>query len=81
MTEYSPWRERFFKAMQGFEQRAPGPEVVAEVYPRIVNSDHPALCNTVTREARLFPFLRWHLPPAAFEGGVRNGFKIDKADA
>jgi NAD(P)-dependent dehydrogenase (short-subunit alcohol dehydrogenase family) len=81
MTEYSPWRERFFKAMQGFEEKAPGPEVVAEVYAGIVASPHPFLRNTVTREAKLFPFLRWLLPAAAFEGGLRSGFKIDKADA
>ena len=30
MKEYSPWRDRFFKAMKGFEDKAPGPEVVAE---------------------------------------------------
>ncbi len=78
MAEYSPWRERFFKAMQGFEAKAPGPEVVAEVYARIVASPHPPLRNTVTREATLFPFLRWLLPAGAFESGLRSGFKIDK---
>lgn len=81
MEEYSPWRERFFKAMKGFEENAPGPEVVAEAYARIVASLHPHLRNTVTREAKLFPFLRWLLPAGAFEGGLRSGFKIDKADA
>jgi NAD(P)-dependent dehydrogenase (short-subunit alcohol dehydrogenase family) len=81
MAEYSPWRERFFKAMQGFEEKASGPEVVAEVFARIVNSMHPALRNTVTNEAKLFPFLRWLLPAGTFEGGVRSGFKIDKAGA
>ncbi len=81
MAEYSPWRERFFKAMSGFEAKAPGPEVVAAVYARLVASSHPPLRNTVTREARLFPFLRWLLPAAAFEGGLRSGLGIDKADA
>jgi NAD(P)-dependent dehydrogenase (short-subunit alcohol dehydrogenase family) len=78
MAEYSPWRDRFFKTMKGFEEKAPGPEVVAEVFSRIVQSESPALRNTVTREAKLFPFLRWLLPAPAFEGGVRSGFKLDK---
>jgi NAD(P)-dependent dehydrogenase (short-subunit alcohol dehydrogenase family) len=81
MSEYSPWRERFFRTMKGFEEKAPGPEVVAEVYARIVASSRPALRNTLTREAKHFPFLRWRLPAGAFEGGLRSGFKIDKADA
>jgi len=81
IAEYSPWRERFFKAMRGFEEKAPGPEVVAQVYASIVNSEHPSLHNTVTTEAKLFPFLRWLLPAGAFESGVRSGFKIDKEGA
>jgi NAD(P)-dependent dehydrogenase (short-subunit alcohol dehydrogenase family) len=81
MAEYSPWRERFFKAMKGYEEKAPGPEVVAEVFAQIVRSEHPSLRNTVTTEAKLFPFLRWLLPAGTFEGGVRSGFNIDKAGA
>jgi NAD(P)-dependent dehydrogenase (short-subunit alcohol dehydrogenase family) len=81
MAEYSPWRDRFFKAMRGFEEKAPGPEVVAEVFARIVKSKNPPLRNTVTTEAKLFPFLRWLLPPSTFEGGVRSGFKMDKPGA
>jgi NAD(P)-dependent dehydrogenase (short-subunit alcohol dehydrogenase family) len=79
MPEYSPWRERFFRAMQRYEQKAPGPEAVAEVFARIVASKHPRLRNTVTKEAMLFPLLRRILPASTFEGGVRSGFKIDKA--
>jgi NAD(P)-dependent dehydrogenase (short-subunit alcohol dehydrogenase family) len=81
MAEYSPWRDRFFRTMKGFEENAPGPEVVAEVFSHIVGSQNPALRNTVTREATLFPFLRWLLPATAFEGGVRRGFKLDKSSA
>jgi NAD(P)-dependent dehydrogenase (short-subunit alcohol dehydrogenase family) len=47
---------------------------------RIVASSHPRLRNSVTREAKLFPFLRWLLPAGAFEAGLRSGFKIDRAD-
>jgi NAD(P)-dependent dehydrogenase (short-subunit alcohol dehydrogenase family) len=81
IAEYSPWRDRFFRAIERFEEKAPGPEVVAEVYSRLVDSAHPRLRNTVTRDARLFPTLRRFLPAAAFEGGVRNNFKIDRPDA
>jgi NAD(P)-dependent dehydrogenase (short-subunit alcohol dehydrogenase family) len=78
MAAYSPWRERFFKTMKGFEENAPGPDVVASLFSRLVNSSDPSLRNKVTREARLFPFLRWLLPASAFEGGVRSGFNLDK---
>lgn len=81
LAPYSPWRERFFSTMRGFEHKAPGPEVVAEVYSRMVRSPHPRLRNTVTVEAKLFPFLRWLLPAGAFEGGLRLGFGLDKNGA
>jgi NAD(P)-dependent dehydrogenase (short-subunit alcohol dehydrogenase family) len=80
-TAYSPWRERFSKTMKGFEQKAPGPEVVAEVFSRIVRSERPALRNRVTMEATLFPLMRWLLPSSMFEGMVRVGFGLDKSSA
>jgi NAD(P)-dependent dehydrogenase (short-subunit alcohol dehydrogenase family) len=79
IAAYSPWRERFFKTMKGFEDKAPGPKVVAQAFSRLVQSDDPPLRNTVTREAKLFPFLRWLLPAAAFESGLRRAFNLDKA--
>jgi len=81
MKEYSPWRERFFKTMKNFEQKAPGPEVVAEVFSQIVRSERPALRNQVTTEATLLPFLRWLLPSGAFESAVRFGFGLDRTGA
>ena len=78
MPEYSPWRDRFFATMKAFEEKAPGPELVAEAFSRIVRSKRPALRNTVTREATIFPFLHWLLPAGAFEGGLRSAFKLDK---
>jgi len=77
-TAYSPWRERFSKTMKGFEQKAPGPEVVAEVFSRIVRSERPALRNRVTMEATLFPLMRWLLPSSMFEGMVRVGFGLER---
>ena len=42
-------------------------------------SRKPRLRNRVTREATLFPFLRWLLLPAgAFEARIRSGFNLDQ---
>jgi NAD(P)-dependent dehydrogenase (short-subunit alcohol dehydrogenase family) len=79
MIEYSPWRDRFYATMKSFEEKAPGPDVVADLYARIVARRRPALRNTITTEAKLFPFLRRVLPASAFEQGLRTGFKIDRA--
>ncbi len=79
MTEYARWREPFFDAMRNFERKAPGPEVAADVFARLLSREHPPLHNTVTLEAKLFPFLRWVLPPGMFEATVRTGFKLDKS--
>jgi len=59
--------------------KGPGPEVVAGAVSRIVASRKPRLRSRVTREATLFPFLRWLLLPAgAFEAEIRSGFNLDK---
>ena len=75
LRAYSPCRERFFEAMR---KKAPGPEVVAEVFARLVRSKHPPLRNRVTSEATLFSLLRWALPSGAFESGLRAGFGLDR---
>ena len=59
--------------------KGPGPKVIPGVVSRIVASQKPRLRNPMTREATLFPFLRWLLLPAgAFEAGIRSGFNLDK---
>ncbi len=78
MPEYTPWRDRALKTMRRFADKAPGPDVVAEVVARLVASRNPPLRNRVTREASLFPFLRWLLPASAFEAGTRRGFNLDR---
>jgi NAD(P)-dependent dehydrogenase (short-subunit alcohol dehydrogenase family) len=78
MPEYSPWRDRALKTMGRFADKAPGPGVVAEVVARLVGSPNPPLRNRVTREASVFPFLRWLLPASAFEAGTRRGFNLDR---
>src|SRR5512140_1978831 len=78
MPEYAPWRDRALKTMAHFAEKAPGPAVVAEVVSRLLASPNPPLRNRVTREASLFPFLRWLLPASAFEAGTRRGFNLDR---
>jgi NAD(P)-dependent dehydrogenase (short-subunit alcohol dehydrogenase family) len=78
MPEYSPWRDRALKTVRQLTEKAPGPGVVAEVVARLVSSRNPPLRNRVTREASVFPFLRWLLPASAFEAGTRRGFNLDR---
>jgi len=78
LAVYAPWRNRFLKTMKGFEEKAPGPDVVASVVSRIVAARKPSLRNRVTTEATIFPFLRWLLPAWAFQIGIRQGFNLDK---
>jgi NAD(P)-dependent dehydrogenase (short-subunit alcohol dehydrogenase family) len=78
MAEYSPWRDRALRTMGRFAEKAPGPGVVAEVVARLIASRNPPLRNRVTREATVFPLLRWLLPASAFEVGTRRGFNLDR---
>jgi NAD(P)-dependent dehydrogenase (short-subunit alcohol dehydrogenase family) len=78
MPDYAPWRDRALKTMAGFAEKAPAPDVVAEVVVRLLASRNPPLRSRITREASLFPFLRWLLPAAAFEAGTRRGFNLDR---
>jgi NAD(P)-dependent dehydrogenase (short-subunit alcohol dehydrogenase family) len=78
LAAYSPWRERGLKTMKGFEKKAPGPEIVADLVSRLVARKNPALRNRLTREATIFPFLRWLLPARAYESGIRSGFNLDR---
>ncbi len=74
---YAARRARFEKTMQQFEQKAPGPEVVARKVSDVVRSKAPALHNPVTFEAQLFPRLRTWFPRALFELGLRSSFHLD----
>jgi hypothetical protein len=80
MDAYAGPRGRAFAAMDGYGRKAPGPEVVARQVVSIVQDAHPALRNTVTKEATRFTLLKWLLPGGAFEAGVRRGFKLQGKD-
>jgi NAD(P)-dependent dehydrogenase (short-subunit alcohol dehydrogenase family) len=78
MPAYARWREPALGAMAEFERKAPGPDLVAAKVSQIARTTKPKLRHRVTREAKMFSFLRWLLPAGAFEAGVRSGFKIPK---
>jgi NAD(P)-dependent dehydrogenase (short-subunit alcohol dehydrogenase family) len=77
MLEYSPWRERALATMKGFEQDAPGPEVVGRAVSRIIKSPNPRLRYPVTREATMLPLLRRLLPESVFQSVGRRVFHLD----
>jgi len=62
--------------MADFENKAPGPDVVARTVVAIANDARPALRNKITREATQLTLLKWMLPGGAFEAGVRRVFKL-----
>lgn len=76
MPEYARWREPALKTMATYEAKAPGPERVGELVAKIARKAHPKLRYKITREAKMFTFLRWLLPAGAYEFGVRSGFKL-----
>jgi hypothetical protein len=64
--------------MRSAPQRGLRPAISRMSAARVVGRK-PRLRNRVTREATLFPFLRWLLLPAgAFEARIRSGFNLDQ---
>jgi NAD(P)-dependent dehydrogenase (short-subunit alcohol dehydrogenase family) len=76
MAEYARWREPALNTMAAYEAKAPGPDVVGALVAKIARKPNPKLRYKITREAKMFPFLRWLLPAGAYESGVRSGFKL-----
>lgn len=78
MPEYAPWRDRALKTVGHFTEKAPGPEVVSDAVAHLLGRRNPPLRTRITRQASVFPFLRWLLPASAFEAGARRGFNLDR---
>ena len=78
MTEYDPWRQRALNAIRASEDKAPGPEVVAEMLLGIVSSNSPRLRYLIGQQAKSVARLRRFLPAGMFEQGVRRSFSLDK---
>jgi NAD(P)-dependent dehydrogenase (short-subunit alcohol dehydrogenase family) len=79
IEEYNPWRQRAYDAIRALEEKGPGPELVADTVLRIARSKKPRLRYIVGQQAKVVSRLRQFLPEAAFEGGVRSTFRLDKA--
>jgi len=76
IADYDPWRERALKAIRAYEEKGPGPEVVAETLHRIVSSKTPRLRYLIGGQAKSVARLRRFLPEAMFQSGVRRTFSI-----
>jgi NAD(P)-dependent dehydrogenase (short-subunit alcohol dehydrogenase family) len=78
LEEYDPWRQRAFNAIRDHEQKAPGPELVAQTILSIIASKTPRLRYVIGSQAKFVSRLQWFLPEGAYERGVRSTFKLDK---
>lgn len=78
MTAYDPWRQRALNAIRASEDKAPGPEVVADTLLGIISSSSPRLRYLVGQQAKSVARLRRLLPAGMFEQGVRRSFSLDR---
>lgn len=76
---YDVWRQRAFNAFRSFEQKAPGPELVADALLDIISSASPRLRYLVGSQAKSTSRLITLLPAGVFEQGKRRAFKLDTA--
>jgi NAD(P)-dependent dehydrogenase (short-subunit alcohol dehydrogenase family) len=76
MTEYDQPRDSAMTVMKGFEAKAPGPQVVGAAVGRLVAKRNPPLRTLITKEARIFAFLRWLLPAGLNQRATRLGFNL-----
>jgi len=74
---YDLWRQRAFTAFRSFEEKAPGPELVADALLDIVSSASPRLHYLIGSQAKSTSRLIKLLPAGMFEQGKRRAFKLD----
>jgi NAD(P)-dependent dehydrogenase (short-subunit alcohol dehydrogenase family) len=77
IEEYAPWRQRAFKAIRDYEEKGPGPELVAQTVLGIISSKAPRLRYLIGQQAKLVSGLRWFLPAGALEKGIRSTFALE----
>jgi NAD(P)-dependent dehydrogenase (short-subunit alcohol dehydrogenase family) len=75
---YEPWRQRALNAIRGYEEKGPGPELVAETLLEIISSNAPRLRYAIGQQAKSVSRLRRFLPAGMYEQGVRRTFALDK---
>lgn len=78
MSEYDPWRKRALDAIRDFEDKGPGPELLAETIFTIIARKTPRLRYVTGQQAKFISRLRQFLPEGVFEMGARSAFRLDK---
>jgi len=78
LEDYDPWRQRAFDAIRDHEQKAPGPELVAQTILGIIASKTPRLRYVIGSQAKFATRLQRFLPEGTYERGVRNTFRLNK---
>lgn len=76
IMDYAFWRARGLDAIEFYESRAPGPEVVAACVGRILEQKNPALRYPVGKHAGLMTWARGALPDRMAAWIIRRYFQI-----
>jgi NAD(P)-dependent dehydrogenase (short-subunit alcohol dehydrogenase family) len=77
VSEYDRWRQQALMAIRAYEEKGPGPELVAETLLEIVSSSNPRLRYLIGQQAKTVARLRRFLPARMYEQGVRRTFLLD----
>jgi NAD(P)-dependent dehydrogenase (short-subunit alcohol dehydrogenase family) len=77
IAEYDQWRTRALDAIRAYEEKGPGPELVAETLLQIMASDTPRFRHPIGQQAKSVGRLRRFAPAGLFEKGVRRTFSLD----
>lgn len=78
IPDYEPWRRRGLESLSRFEERAPGPAIVADRILRMIESDSPPVRSLVGKDASRIAPLRRLLPYGLFFEATRRVFRLDR---
>jgi NAD(P)-dependent dehydrogenase (short-subunit alcohol dehydrogenase family) len=78
VNEYDLWRRSAFTSIRDKEEKAPGPQLVAETILKIISSKTPRLHYLIGSQARLVSRLQWFLPEGAYERAKMGNFGLGK---
>ena len=67
IAEYDQWRTRALDAIRAYEEKGPGPELVAETLFEIISSDTARLRHPIGQQAKFVGRLRRFTPAAMYE--------------
>jgi hypothetical protein len=78
LKAYDLWRRRAFDAIRDYDEKAPGPRLVAETALKIISSKTPRLRYLIAPQARFVSRLKWLLPEGAYELAKMGNFGLGK---